>query len=114
MTRCPHAYHYWSRFLDRNINPSPSIRVCHEEDQNNMKKHVPSQFWEFQDVFSEIESKHMPVHKPWDHKIDLCLNFKPKKGQVIPLSEIEHEELKKFVDTQLAKGYIHPFISEKT
>ena len=45
---------------------------------------------------------------------DLCSNFEPKKGQVILLSDIEHEELKKFIDTQLAKGYIYPSISEQT
>src|SRR5947209_1101803 len=79
-----------------------------------MKKHVPSQFWEFQDVFSEIESECMPVRKPWDHKIDLRPDFMPKKGRVIPLSDVEQEELKKFVDMQLAEGYIHPSISEQT
>src|SRR5438309_654050 len=56
----------------------------------------------------------MPVHKPWDHKIDLYPNFEPKKGRVISLSDTKHEELKKFVDMQLAKGYIHPSISKQT
>ena len=56
----------------------------------------------------------MPVHKPWDHKIDLHPDFVLKKGQVILLSDIEQEELKKFVNTQLAKGYICPSISEQT
>ena len=56
----------------------------------------------------------MLVCKPWDHKIDLRPDFSPKKGRVIPLSDVEREELKKFIDTQLAKGYICPSISEQT
>ena len=40
--------------------------------------------------------------------------FKPKKGQLIPLSVEEQKEVSEFIDEQLAKGYIHPSKSEQT
>ena len=53
----------------------------------------------------------MPVHKPWDHGIDLKQDFQPKKGWLIPLSVDEQKEVEVFLDNQLAKGYIRPSIS---
>ena len=56
----------------------------------------------------------MPVHKPWDHRIDLKQDFQPKKGRLIPLSVDEQKEVEAFLDDQLAKGYIRPSISPQT
>jgi len=48
----------------------------------------------------------MPVHKAWDHTIDLQKEFVPKKGRIYPLSRIKREKVQVFVDSQLKKGYI--------
>jgi len=56
----------------------------------------------------------MPVRKVWDHAIDLKENFKPEKARVYPLSRNEREEVQKFVNKHLQKGYIRPFKSEQT
>ena len=56
----------------------------------------------------------MPVHKPWDHMIDLKLDFVPKKGQVIPLSDAELEEVRNFITLEQEKGYICPSKSPQT
>jgi len=50
----------------------------------------------------------MPVHKTWDHAIDLQEEFVPKKGRIYPLSRIKREEVQAFVDSQLKKSYIQP------
>jgi hypothetical protein len=65
-------------------------------------------------VFSKKESERMPIRKPWDHAIDLKETFKPKKGQLIPLSPEEQKEVSDFIDDQLPKGYIRPSKSEQT
>ena len=40
--------------------------------------------------------------------------FKPRKGRIYPLSKDEREEVQKFVDDQLRKGYIRPSKSSQT
>jgi len=59
-------------------------------------------------VFGKVESERMPVRKAWDHAIDLNNNFKASKVRVYPLSRNEKEEVQKFVDEHLKKGYIRP------
>jgi len=41
----------------------------------------------------------MPVHKTWDHAIDLQEEFVPKKGRIYLLSRIERKEVQAFVDS---------------
>ena len=50
----------------------------------------------------------MLVRKVWDHAIDLNNDFKASKARVYPLSRNEKEEIQKFVDKHLKKGYIRP------
>jgi len=50
----------------------------------------------------------MPVKKTWDHAIELKEGFTPRKGKVYSLSREEREEVQKFVEDQLRKGYIRP------
>ena len=56
----------------------------------------------------------MPVHKPWDHAIDLKPGFQPKKGKSYPLSLDEQKEVQDFLSAQLEKGYIRPSKSPQT
>jgi len=53
-----------------------------------------------------MESERMPTRKIWDHTIDLKKTFKPRKGKIYSLSKDEREEVQKFMDDQLRKGYI--------
>jgi len=55
-----------------------------------------------------MESERMLVRKVWDHAIDLNNDFKASKARVYPLSRNEKEEIQKFVDKHLKKGYIRP------
>ena len=75
---------------------------------------VPRTYHQYLKVFSKKESERMPIRKPWDHAIDLKETFKPKKGQLIPLSPEEQKEVSDFIDDQLSKGYIRPSKSEQT
>src|SRR5438309_8518929 len=79
-----------------------------------IKESVPEEFWEYANIFSEVASTCMPLHKPWDHGINLKLDFIPKKGCIIPMSDEELKEIFTFVKDQLAKGYIHSSKSLQT
>ena len=56
----------------------------------------------------------MPVQKTWDHAIELKKGFTLKKEKVYSLSREEREEVQKFVEDQLRKGYIQPSKSPQT
>jgi hypothetical protein len=60
-------------------------------------------------VFSEEALHKFPPSRPWDHAIEL----KPGApaalpSKLIPLSQAELEELRKFVKEHLVRGTIHP------
>ena len=57
-------------------------------------------------MFGKVESERMLTRKIWDHAIDLKEIFKPRKGLIYFLSRNEREEVQKFVEDQLRKGYI--------
>ena len=60
-------------------------------------------------MFGKVESERMLVRKVWDHVIDLKEHFKASKAKVYPLSRNERDEVQKFVEEHLKKGYIQPF-----
>ena len=59
-------------------------------------------------MFEKVESERIPIRKAWDHAIDLNNNFKVSKARVYPLSRNKKEEVQKFVNEHLKKGYIRP------
>lgn len=70
---------------------------------------VPPEYHRHAKVFSEEESQRLPKNQPWDHGIDL----KPEAPETIrsksyPMSPAEQAELDKFIQTEVAKGYIVP------
>ena len=75
---------------------------------------IPPCYHSYLDIFSEKAASRFPLRKPWDHTINLKDSFKPKKGQLIPLSPEEQKEVSEFVNEQLAKGYIRPSKSKQT
>jgi len=83
-------------------------------DHRKIKEMVLQKFLRWRKVFGKMESERMPTRKIWDHAIDLKETFKPQKERIYPLSKDEREEVQKFVDNQLRKGYIRPSKSPQT
>jgi len=79
-----------------------------EADHRKVEKMVLKRFHKWLKVFGKVESERMLVRKVWNHAIDLNDNFKASKARVYPLSRNEKEEVQKFVDDHLKKGYIRP------
>ena len=74
-----------------------------------MDEMIPPQYRQHLSVFSEEESHRLPGHKPWDHAIDLIPGSNMAiRTKVYPMSANEQEELQRFLEENLAKGYIRP------
>ena len=56
----------------------------------------------------------MLARKVWDHAINLREEFKASKARVYLLSRNKRDEVQKFVNEHLKKGYIRPLKSEQT
>ena len=76
------------------------------ENEEVLRELVSRRFWKWKKVFGKKESERMPVQKTWDHAIELKEGFTPRKGKIYSLSREEREEVQKFVEDQLRKGYI--------
>jgi len=69
---------------------------------------VPSQFHDFEEVFSKVSFDALLDHKPWDHAIELEFRAKASSTKVYPLSLNEQTELDAFIEENLALGRICP------
>jgi len=90
-----------------------SQKLSHEHEQEPEKKRsleelIPEPFLEYRDVFERKPTNIMPERRPWDHAIDLKPDFSPRGCKVYPLTPAEQEEMNKFLDENLKKGFIHP------
>ena len=76
--------------------------------ETEIKKLVPEKFHKWIKIFGKKQSEGMPIRKVWDHAIDTKERFVSRKGKMYPLSREEREEIHKFINEQLRKGYIRP------
>jgi len=89
-----------------------AIEMAHKYDQENAKEEVklPKEFEQHENLFSDEEAKAFPPARgEGNHKIEL-LETAPRSFncKVYPLSRGEQETEDKFIDENLAKGYIVP------
>ena len=77
-----------------------------EIDHRKIEEMVPKKFLKQRKVFGKVESERMPTRKIWDHAINLKETFKLQKGRIYPFAKNKREEVQKFVEDQLRKGYI--------
>lgn len=64
-------------------------------------KAVPKKYHPFLKVFNKQKSEQLPPRREWDHKIELTPDFKPKRMPVYSLTQLEQQELDKFIDENL-------------
>src|SRR5712675_1744759 len=88
-----------------------SSTLVEEHDRPNLTP-IPTEYRRHQKVFSEEAAQRFPESRVWDHAIEL----KPGApstlpGKIYALSQLELQELQKFVKEHLAKGYIRPLKS---
>ena len=75
----------------------------------SFKDLVPKPYQEFKDIFSKESFDKLPLHKPWDHVIELIQGAKLFSMKVYPMSPIEKKELDSFLEENLKSYHIHPY-----
>jgi hypothetical protein len=68
---------------------------------------IPPEYHQYLPLVSEAEANKLPLHHPYDHQIPLKDNFTAPFGPIYPLSRTELEALRKWLDKNLSKGFIH-------
>jgi hypothetical protein len=99
----------------------PSLRILSTEftakankakAKKTFEQIVSKKYHKYSKVFSEVDSHHFPQYQPWDHAIDLKPDApETLKSKVYPIPHNKQKVLDKFIEEQLAKGYIVPFKS---
>ena len=59
------------------------------------------------EVFSKTKAETLPPHRSIDHAIDLEPGHKLPYGRIYCRSEVESRNLKVYIETNLAIGFIH-------
>jgi len=91
--------------------------VINPTEQTLLSKHdkIPEQYHQYSRVFSEEASHEFPPSCIWDHAIELKPGAPASlPGKLIPLSQPELGELRKFIKEHLIKGTIRPSKSPYT
>jgi hypothetical protein len=100
MRNVPHAKPEVQYFIGRvTIQPK---QLCTPE-----KGRISKEYQRHGKVFSEEKSQRLPQHTIWDHAIELLLNAPATlPTQLLPLNQLEQEEMWKFVEEHLRRGTI--------
>ena len=69
---------------------------------------VPEQYRDFADVFSEGAARTLPLHRPYDHTIDILEGETPPHAKIYNMSEVELRVVKDYLNEMLLKGFIRP------
>jgi len=72
---------------------------------------IPEEYHDFADVFSKSRASVLANHRPYDLKITLEDGAAPPLGPIYSLSQEELLALCKFIDENVAMGFIHPSCS---
>jgi hypothetical protein len=91
---------------DQLTKDNPATEKEEPTEVELLTKHVPEEYHEFQDVFSEEAARTLPPHCPYDLKIETIDNQDPPFGKIYNMSATELEALKGHIDELLGKGYI--------
>jgi hypothetical protein len=67
---------------------------------------LPTEYYEFADVFSRKDADTLPPHRPYDHRIELKEDSKPPISRLYPMSRDELLVLRKYLEDHLQKGFI--------
>jgi len=77
-------------------------------EQPDLKKLLPPELLDFEDVFSPKEADKLPPHRPYDYDIKLIEGKMPPFGPLYAISRNELLALKSWLEENLKKGFIRP------
>jgi len=86
----------------------PAQQMEHKYHQTEEVYMLPPEYSAYKKVFQKKASEQFPESQSWDHQIELCEDFKPKRGKIYPLSPKQQNTLDEWIQEHLEKGYISP------
>ena len=93
--------------LKTGISQKLAIQESADKKEKTLNEMLPTEVLDYKDIFDKQMAEHFLELRPWDHAIYLK-DFVPKDCKIYLLSPLEQLELDKFIDENLAKGYIRP------
>lgn len=92
---------------DLNSNKISFVSIEYLESVNLEK--LPKEYHKYSSVFDQDRQNQLPPHRPGlDCNIDLIPGAQLHKGPVYPMNPAQIEEANKYVDDNLARGFIRP------
>ena len=86
-----------------------TVKEMAKKADKTFEELVPPEYRKWKRVFSDEAAARLPKHQPWDHAIDFTPDAKPTwRAKVYPILPPELEELDKWIDKNIEKGYIEP------
>ena len=79
--------------------------------EQDIKDRLPHEYHDFLDVFDRAKADDLPPHRSYDHQLEFVDDFnksKLPKSRIYPMSGRKLEEVKKYLDEHLKKGFITP------
>ena len=86
----------------------PEVTGCSTATSSVDLTSLPEEYHDFVDVFSKSKAGKLTKHQPYDLKITLDEGTVPPFGPIYSLSQEELAALRKFIDENLATGFIRP------
>ena len=84
-----------------------------DDKPKHWKDLVPRDYWDFSDRFEEKAAQRLPHSTKWDMKIEFVPRQEPlKKKAIYPLTPVEKDAVKEFIQDNLGKGWIRRSESE--
>ena len=80
-------------------------------NQDEIKQRLPSEYHDYLDVFDRSKADELPPHRPYDHRLEFmdgADTAKLPKTRIYPMSGHKLEQVKKYLDEHLRKGFITP------
>lgn len=88
------------KFFDKANRPDLTVE--------EIKKRLPPEYRDLYEAFLPKEANTLPPHRSYDHKIEVIPGSKLPYSRNRPLSPMELRVLKRWLDDQLANGFIRP------
>jgi hypothetical protein len=85
-----------------------------KDDKPNIETIIPYEYYKYLKTFEKVNDNKIPPHHPYNDKIPLEDGFQPPFGLLYSLSCLELEELKRWLEENLSKGFIYTSSSPAT
>ncbi|GAA6043399.1 hypothetical protein JCM8097_008572 [Rhodosporidiobolus ruineniae] len=97
---------YQIRIKDGGITVAATTTTAEGLAGLNKEGELPSQYLDFEDVFSKDSADSLPPHQPWDHEIIIEDDKSIPTSRIYPLSASELEVLAAYIKDNLKSGFI--------